>query len=101
MNDTGFCHSGVRSVLKDKARHTPCKGGFNPLLGDKTLDCSKLKQIADDILKCIRNENKLVPFRIENIVRKGEIACYKQFLLSSQYFPKLYIFSASKCTIVW
>ena len=25
---------------------------FNPLLDDKILDCSKLKQIADNILKC-------------------------------------------------
>ena len=39
--------------------------------------------------------------RVENIVDKGEIACYKQFLLFSQGFPKLYIFSASKCDIVW
>ena len=27
----------------------------------------------------------------KNIVRKGEIACYKQFLLFSQCFPQLYI----------
>ena len=33
---------------------------------------------------------------VENIVRKGEIACYKQFLLFLR-FPQLYIFSASKC----
>ena len=33
---------------------------------------------------------------VDNIVRKGEIACYKQFLLSSQYFPQLYILSVSK-----
>ena len=39
--------------------------------------------------------------RIENIVRKEEIAGYKQFLLFSQCFPQLYIFSASKCDIVW
>ena len=31
---------------------------------------------------------------VENIVRKGEIACYKQFLLFSQCFPKLYLFAA-------
>ena len=30
-------------------------------------------------------------------MRKGEIACYKQFLLFSNCFPQLYIFSASKC----
>ena len=42
-----------------------------------------------------------VPYTLENTVRKGEIACYKQFLLFSQFFPQLYIFSASKCGIVW
>ena len=30
-------------------------------------------------------------YRVENIVRKGEIACYKQFLLFSQSFLQLYI----------
>ena len=38
---------------------------------------------------------------MENIVRKGEIACYKQFLLFLQSFPQLYIFSVSNCGIVW
>ena len=28
---------------------------------------------------------------VENIVRKGEIACYKQFLLYSQCFLQFYI----------
>ena len=35
---------------------------------------------------CILN-GKQVPYREENIVRKGEIACNKQFLLFSQCFP--------------
>ena len=39
---------------------------------DNILDCSKLKQIAD-ILKCILNEKK-VSYRLENILRNGEIA---------------------------
>ena len=30
-------------------------------------------------------------------MRKGEIACYKQFLLFTQYFLQIYIFTASKC----
>ena len=30
----------------------------NQLTDDKILDLSKLKQIADNILKCILNENK-------------------------------------------
>ena len=34
-------------------------------------------------------------------LRKGEIASYKQFLLFSQCLQKLYIFSESKCDIVW
>ena len=29
---------------------------FNPLPDEKVLDWSKLKEIADDILKCIENE---------------------------------------------
>ena len=32
------------------------------------------------------NEKKKVLDRVENIVRKGEIACYKQFLLSDNVF---------------
>ena len=32
-----------------------------------------------------------MPHRVENNVRKGEIACFKQFLLFSQCFPQLYI----------
>ena len=42
-----------------------------------------------------------MPYGVENIVRKGKIACYKQFLIFSQCFPQLYICSASKCDIVW
>ena len=37
----------------------------------------------------------------KNIVRKGEIACYKQFILFSRSFPQLYIVSALNCGIVW
>ena len=58
---------------------------FNPLPDDKILNWSKLKQITDDIFKRILNEKK-VSFRVENIVRNGEIACYKQFILFSQFF---------------
>ena len=67
---------------------------------DKFLGWPKLKQIADNILKCIQKENE-VPYRVENIARKGEMACYTRFFLFSQCFPQLYIFSVSKCGIVW
>ena len=60
---------------------------INPLPDDKFLDWSELKQIAGNILKCIENEKK-VPYRLEDIVGKEEIACYKQFLLFSQCFPE-------------
>ena len=36
---------------------------------------------------------------VEKIVRKGEIACYKQFLLFSQCFQQLYIFSAQNAVL--
>ena len=63
-----------------------CTINLNSFPDDKFIDRSKLNQIADDILKRIWNEIK-VPYRLKNIVRKGEIACYKQFLLFSQCFP--------------
>ena len=56
-----------------------CRRRVNPLPDNKILDWSKLKQIADKILKCI----------VENVVRIGEIACYKQFLLFSQSYVSL------------
>ena len=37
---------------------------------------------------------------MENIVRKGEIACNKQFLLFSQCFPQLYICSVTKNAVL-
>ena len=44
---------------------------------------------------------KKVQYKVEKIVRKEESACHKQFLLFFQCFPQPYIFSASKCGIVW
>ena len=46
-------------------------------------------------------EKKKKTHRAENIVRKGEIACYKQFLLYLQFFLQPYIFSVSKCSILF
>ena len=47
------------------------QSSVNSLPDDKILDWSKLKQIADDILKCI-----WMKYRVEKIVRKGDIAIY-------------------------
>ena len=39
--------------------------------------------------------------QVENTVGKGEIACYKQFLLFPQCFQKACFLGASKGVIVW
>ena len=44
------------------------------------LDCSKLKEFADDNFKFDENGRRLYKQK-ENFVGKGEIACYEQFLL--------------------
>ena len=73
---------------------------FNPLPDKKILDCSKLKQIEDDIFKFDENSRKFST-RVENIVGKVELARYKQFLLFPQCFQKACFLEASKGVIVW
>ena len=62
---------------------------MNPLPDDKILDWSKLKKKMQATFSRAFKMRKQVPHKVENIVRKGEIACYKQFLLFSQCFPQL------------
>ena len=57
------------------------------LPNDKFLDWSKLKAFADDKLN-LAEKLKFVLERVENIVRKGENAGYRHFLLFSQCFQK-------------
>ena len=45
-------NAGYQHILLFPHRFLP----FNPLPGEKILDWSKLKEIADDILKCIESE---------------------------------------------
>ena len=52
------------------------------------------------LCKFHENQTKKVPYWVENIVKKREIDCHKQFLLFSQCFPQLNILTASKCGIV-
>ena len=59
-----------------------------PLADDKILDRSNLKQSADNNFEFDENSKKFFK-RVENTVGKGEIACYKQFLLSPQCFQRL------------
>ena len=56
----------------------------------RILDSSKLKEFADDNFKFDEYGRKFSK-RMENIVGKGAIACYEQFLL----FP---VFSKRLCT---
>ena len=64
------------------------------------LDSSKLKEFADDNFKFDENVSKLSK-RVENIVGKGEIARYEQFLLFPQCFQKACFPEASKGVIMW
>ena len=73
---------------------------FKPITRRQTLDSSKLEEFADDNLKCDENGRKLSK-RVENIVGKGEIARYEQFLLFPQCFQKACFPEASKGVIVW
>ena len=64
------------------------------------LDSSKLKEFADDNFKFDENVRKLSK-RVENTVRKGEIARYEQFLLFPQCLQKACVPGASKGVIGW
>ena len=93
----------IKIIVRNKAYdYQLCQtkyGTINSLPDYKIVDCSKFKPIADNILECIWNE-KYVSYRVENILRKAENVCSKQFLFFSQ-FSLLYIFSVSKWGIVW
>ena len=54
---------------------------------DKILDWSKSKAFADDKINLVEKLN-LVLEKVENIVGKGENACYQHFLLFPQCFQK-------------
>ena len=51
------------------------------------VDSSKLKEFADNNIKFDGNGKDLSK-RVENIVGKGEIGCYEQFLLFPQCFQE-------------
>ena len=72
---------------------------FNPLPDDK-FQTSKLKEFGDENFKFDENGRKL-PKWVENIVGKGEITRYEQFLLFPQCFQKVCFPGMSKGVIVW
>ena len=60
---------------------------FNLFPNDKFSNTSKLKELADDNFEFDENGRKFSR-RVENTVRKGEIACDEQFLFFPQCFQK-------------
>ena len=58
---------------------------YQPFPRQQILDSPKLKDFADDNFKFDENVRKFCK-RVENTVRKGEIACYELFLLSPWCF---------------
>ena len=90
-------------VVKELFKRTCSKRSVwrhKPITRRQILDCSKLKEFADDNFKFDENGSKLFK-RVENTVGKGEIARYEQFLLFPQCFQKAYFPGASKGVIVW
>ena len=73
---------------------------LQPITRQQILDSSKLKEFADHNFKSEENGRKLSK-RVENTVRKGEIARYEQFLLFPQCFQKACFPGVSKVVIVW
>ena len=60
---------------------------YQPFPKRRILDPSKLKEFSDHNLKFDKNGTKSSKW-FENNVGKGEIACYKQFLLFPLCFQK-------------
>ena len=82
-------------VLQESIIYVLCHGwnstgyNVNPFCKRQILNYSKLKESADDNFKLGENDRKLYTW-VENIVGKGEIARYEQFLLFPQCFQKTY-----------
>ena len=71
-----------------------------PFPKQQILDSSKLKEFAEDNFKFDENGRKLSKL-VQNIVGKGEIARYEQFLLFPQCFQRACFPGVSKVAIVW
>ena len=58
---------------------------LNPLPDEKLLNWSKLKEIADDILKCIESEKKVL-YRVETLWEKEKLVVTSNFSFSHDVF---------------
>ena len=81
----------------------PCTRGkvsqvVNPFPNDKILDQTKLKAFAEtNVTKMMI----LVFDRVENIVRKGEIACTSNFSFPNNVFERLLSQTRQKVSLCW
>ena len=96
-----FCHL-VKSQSSTKWQNFTLVQSYsiNPLSNDKFLDWFKLKAFAEDKISVAKNL-KFVLGRVENIVGKGENACYQHFLLFPQCFQKVSFSGSSKVGMGW
>ena len=72
----------------------------NPFTNKKILDQSKLKDFANDKIKC-GSKIEFIFGSVEHIVGKGENAGYQHFHLFPQVFHKAYFSGSFKVGIVW
>ena len=77
----------VTKISRDEVLLSEPNTGINPFPNNNIPNRSKLKELADDNFKFDKHGRKSSK-RIENTVRKGEIAHYEQFLLFPRCFQK-------------
>ena len=78
-HQTVYCHDRMENIKKKK------KNCCLTLSQKNILDSSKLKEFADDNFKFNKHDRK-ISYPLGNIVKKGKIARYNQFLLFPQCF---------------
>ena len=72
---------------------------FQPITRRQILDSCKIKEFEDDNFKFDENGSKLSK-RKENIVGKGEIARYEQYLLTTVFLKGLFPRGVKRCHCV-
>ena len=86
----GYSSPFVKSKISINLLRTPRCSILNPFPNDKSKDSSKLKEFADDNFKSDKNGSNFSK-RVENTMRKGEIAHF--------HFSH-YVFNYLNCTHV-
>ena len=98
----------LTSIVRQSMNHEYCiaysqflHSFFNSLPNDKILDFTTLKTLAENEIS-VTEKLKFVLYGVENIVGKGENACYQYFLLFPQYFQKassLQVVKSQDCVV--